>query len=117
MTKAILQTYDSINNNIRIINSVFIVGCFLLAGLYIASVFSVISKTVTLQKIESKISVLSGDVNNLDSEYLSIAGKITPDNLLDYGMTKGQVNEYITRSVEVKIGISNSLNHVALNER
>lgn len=117
MTKAIAQTYDSINNNIRLINSVLIVGCFLLICLYVANVFSVISKTVTLQKTDSKISLLSGDVNNLDSEYLSLSGKITPDNLLEYGMTKGQVSEYISKSVNIKIGISNGYNHVALNER
>jgi len=117
MTKAIAKTYDSIHDNIKLINCVFVVGCLLLVLLYVFSIFSVISKTVALQKIESQISILSDDVNSLDSVYLSLAGKITPDNLSDFGMTKGQVSEYITRSVSYRLSLLNNFNHVALNER
>lgn len=111
MTKAISQV---INENIIIINFAFIFASFLLILFYVVNVFSVVSKTVTLQKIENKISLLNSNVNNLDSEYLALSGKITPDNLSEFGMKKGQVSQYITRSVAV-LG---STNHVALvNER
>lgn len=111
MTKAIAQTYNILNENLKIVNYVFLTGCFLIILLYVISIFSVVSKTVALQKIEAKISLLSSNVNNLDSEYLAFSLKISPDSLSDYGMSKGQVSEYITRSKIVS-------NHVALrNER
>jgi hypothetical protein len=118
MTKAIAQTYSVLHENVKLINYVFVVACLLLVSLYVMNIFSVVSKTVSLQKVESKISLLSSSVNNLDSEYLALSGKITPDNLSEFGMTKGQVSEYITRSVGVKLGIASDFNHVALvNER
>lgn len=115
MTKVIA---GMMNENLKIINISLFFGCLLLIGLYAISVFSVVSKTVVLQKIESKISVLSGDINDLDSEYLSISGNISQDDLSNFGMTKGRVSEYISRSNGVAVGITSDSNHVALiNER
>jgi hypothetical protein len=49
---------------------------------------------------------------------LSISGNINPDNLEEYGMTKGEVSEYISKVPLLKIGLNDKSNHVALrNER
>jgi hypothetical protein len=117
MTKAIAQTYNTLHDNVKLINYVLLLACLLLVSLYVMNIFRVVSRTVSLQKVESKISLLSSSVNNLDSEYLALSGKITPDNLSDFGMTKGKVSEYITRSAGSKLGFVNDFNHVALNER
>lgn len=118
MTKAIAETYNVLNENIKLINISLLFGCLFLLCFYAVSVFSVVSKTVVLQKIESKISMLSGDINNLDSEYLSLSSNISLDDLSNHNMIKGKVTEYIPRSNGVASGITADSNIVALvNER
>ncbi len=118
MTKAIVQTYNIFNENVRIVTSAFVIGILILTFIYSINLFTVISNTVAFQKTEAKMSALGSSVDELDSEYLSISGNINPDNLEEYGMTKGEVSEYISRIPVLKIGINDQSNHVALrNER
>lgn len=118
MTKAIIKTYDSIQNNLRLINYVFISACLLLLVWYSFSIFSIISKTVAVQKIETEINILNNKINDLDSEYLALTDRINLDKLSDFGMKKGQVSQYITRTANPIIGLMEDYNHVALvNER
>jgi len=41
---------------------------------------------------------LAGTVQRLDSEYLELSSKVTPDNLKAYGFSQGQVSAYISRT-------------------
>lgn len=118
MTKAISQTYSRLNDNVKIISYTFLIGCLILVFIYSLNLFKVISNTVALQKTESKMSELSSSVDELDTQYLSLSGNINPDNLDAYGMTKGTVSVYISKSAVLKIGSADQFNHVALrNER
>ncbi len=118
MTKAIAQTYNKINENIKIISYVFLISSLFLVFIYSMNLFKVISNTVSYQKIEAKMSVLSSSVDELDSQYLSLSSNINPDNLSSYGMTKGVVSLYISKTPVLKIGVADQFNHVALrNER
>lgn len=118
MTKAITQTYSKLNENIKIISYSFLVGCLMLVVLYSVSLFKVILNTVAVQQIESQMTILSSSVDQLDSEYLTLSGNINPDNLSDFGMTKGKVSMYISKVPVLKIGFADQFNHVALrNER
>lgn len=113
MTKAIANTYDLIGENLKRINHVFLGACLFLIILYAFNIFSVISRTVALQKVEAQISTLGSSVNNFDSEYLHLSGRITPDNLTAYGMSQGKVSEYITRLSGSNLGVAENFNHVA----
>jgi len=118
MTKAIAQTYNIFNENIRIISYSFIFGSLVLICIYALSIFSIISSTVALQKVEAKITVLNSSVNQLDSQYLVLSGTINPDDFSQYGMTKGTVSQYISRSASFKFGMFDQFNQVAfINER
>jgi hypothetical protein len=114
MTKAIAKTYDTINENMMKMTYVMLAACLLLVLIYVVNIFSVISKTVALQRVESQITAISSSVDNLDSQYLNLSGRITPDNLSAYGMTQGKVSAYIARSNGVELGFATNLNHVAL---
>lgn len=114
MTKAIAQTYDVINENMMKVSYVAIAACLLLVLIYVINIFSIISKTVALQRVESEIIALSSNVDNLDSQYLNLSGRITPDNLSAYGMTQGKVSAYIARSNDAKLGVATNNSHVAL---
>ncbi len=118
MTKTIEKTYNILNDNVRIINYMVLICCFALAFVYAINIFSLISKTVALQKVEASIANLASGINELDSRYLSLSGDITPDNLVAYGMIRSQVSEYIPRKSESKLSLGEEFNHVALtNER
>jgi hypothetical protein len=118
MTKAIAQTYNVFNENVRVITYAFLIGSMLLAFVYSINLFAVISNTVAYQKSQAKMVELGSSVDELDTLYLSISGNINPDNLEEYGMTKGEVSEYITKAPLLKIGLNDQSNHVALrNER
>ena len=115
MTKAIVQTYDVISDNVMRISFTLFVACFFFAILYVVNVFSVISKTVALQSVEAKISALGSDVDSLDAQYLALSGKITPDNLNAHGMSQGNVSEYIAKADASHLGIAKNFNHVAIS--
>lgn len=116
MTKTIVKTYGVINDYIRLICQAFLIGCLFLIAIYSFHLFSLISKTVAMEKIESEFSSLSGSIDSLDEQFLALSGKITPDNISQYGLSKGKVSQYISRST--KIGVLENANHVALiNER
>ncbi len=118
MTKAIAQTYSKFNENIRIFSYTFLIGCLIMVLIYSLSLFKVISNTVLIQKTEAKMTELSSSVDELDSQYLSLSGNINPDNLNDYGMTKGKVSMYISKVPVLKIGYKDQFNHMAFrNER
>lgn len=115
MTKAIAQTYNAVHENLRRISIAFFVACLFLVFIYAINIFSVVSRTVSLQKVQTQIATIGSSVDSLDSEYLALSGKITPDNLNDYGMSQGKVSEYITKTTgKIDLGVASNINHVAL---
>ncbi len=117
MTKTIAQTYTIVNQNVKLLSYAFLAGCLIMACVYVSSLFQVISNTVGVQHIESKMAVLSSNVDQLDSQYLNISGNLGPDTLQKYGLELGKVSFYISKAQFDKIGFASN-NHVALrNER
>lgn len=96
--RAISHTYDILKEYRVKITYVLLGSCFFLTFLYVLNVYKVISDTVSLQRMESEVTVLQGKVNELDAEYLALSSKVTPDKLSMYGMRQGKVSEYITKS-------------------
>ncbi|MEA2715519.1 MAG: hypothetical protein QOG91_547 [Candidatus Parcubacteria bacterium] len=98
MIKAISQTYRFAQEYRRQITCVLVIACAVFAYVYAVNIYRVISHTVALEKIEKEAASLSGAVGLLDSEYLDLSSKITPDNLKAYGFSEGQVSAYISRT-------------------
>ena len=97
MTKALAQTYTTAIYYRTQISTVLMAACLLFALIYAVNIYSTISHTVSLQHIQSQEASLSRAVEGLDSQYLGYSSKITPDSLHSYGLTAGQVSEYISR--------------------
>lgn len=99
MTKAIAETYNTFHENRIRISLVLMAASIVMAMLYIINVYSVISHTVAIQKMNSQIAITERTVEGLDSKYLALSSKITPDSLGSYGMSQGKVTEYIAKNV------------------
>ena len=101
MTKAIAQTYGTAREyRLQIMYAVLAV-CALLVIAYAVNVYSVISHTVALQKVQAETSALTSDTEKLDSQYLGLSRTVTPDNLRKYGLQEGQVSAYISRTASL----------------
>jgi hypothetical protein len=97
MTKAIIQTYELANEYRAKITLGLFGACILMIIFYILNVYGVISHTVALKGIEGRATVLSGEINRLDSRYLALSSAVTPDQLSAYGLSAGNVSAYIVR--------------------
>ena len=105
MTKALAQTYTTAIHYRTQISTVLMAACLLLAFIYAANIYSTISHTVTLQHIQTQEASLGSAVESLDSQYLVLSSKITPDALHAYGLSAGQVSAFINRpSASRRIG-------------
>jgi len=68
------------------------------ALLYSVSLYSVISNTVAIQRVHGQTQSLNTLVKELDTSYLKLSSKITPDTLHAYGLEEGQVSFFISRN-------------------
>lgn len=94
MTKAIA---NQIHEYRAYITMVILGACFITAAFYGYNLYSLVSKTVSINKIESKAAALASTINDLDSKYLKLSSEITPDALSQYGLEPGVVAVYITK--------------------
>jgi hypothetical protein len=69
--------------------------------LYAVNIYKVISRTVALESVEKQIASLTTSVDGLDSQYLGLTSKISPDTLSDYGLSQGQVSVFISRTTSL----------------
>jgi len=76
-------------------------GCFLGVLVYGFNIYSIVTHTVALREIEEQTATLANSVQILDTRYLEISGKITPDTLRAHGFSQGVVSEYISRAASL----------------
>jgi hypothetical protein len=62
------------------------------------SLYSLIENTVATQNVQKEISALNSDVQKLDTTYLELSSKVTPDSLKAFGLHQEKVSFFITRS-------------------
>ncbi len=77
---------------------VLIATCAVTGMFYAINLYSVISSTVALQHLGTESRTLTGQIETLDSQYLKLSSAITPDTLDAYGLKKGEVSFFISRS-------------------
>jgi hypothetical protein len=101
MTKAIAQTYKTTHEYSREINAALIAACALFLMIYSLNVYRVVSRTVALKSVENQTATLTTAVDGLDSQYLQLTSKLSPDTLHDYGLSQGQVSAFISRTTSL----------------
>jgi hypothetical protein len=101
MTKALAQTYNIANEHKKRLAYAMIFGCLFLVFIYAMNLYRVISRTVAIQDVNTQTVALAKSVDGLDSRYLELASQATPDKLSEYGMTQGEVTEYISRTASL----------------
>jgi len=101
MTKTIANIYNITSNYRTVFTYMLLFGCFLMVLIYALNVYRVITTTVSVQKIENETALLHGSVEKLDSKYLELSSRITPDTLSAHGFVPGNVSAYISRNVSV----------------
>ena len=101
MTKAIAHTY-SITREYQAFLTYTLVGfCLLSALIYGINLYSVITHTVALQKIEKQIATVLSSVQILDAKYISLSSGITKEMAKNYGLRETGVSAYINRTVSL----------------
>ncbi|MDE2037927.1 MAG: hypothetical protein KGI69_01725 [Patescibacteria group bacterium] len=98
MTKTIARTYDTAFENRSRITAILLSACLFMALFYAYDVYSVVSKTVALEKVSRQTTAVSGAISALDGSYIALLGSVTPDALGAYGLEAGQVAAYIPLS-------------------
>jgi protein involved in ribonucleotide reduction len=98
MTKAIAQTYDLARAYRANISYLLLVGCAMLLCFYAFNVYSLVRHTVALQNVNHDIASISGDLSELNTQYLTLTDSITPESMQKFGMVPAQVSEYISRN-------------------
>ena len=101
MTQAITRTYNITHEYRRQITTTLLAVCVVLTLLYAVNLYQVISRTVSLQRVNAQVAALDVAVQALDTQYLGISSKITPDILRAYGFDQGQVSAFISRTASL----------------
>jgi len=97
MTKAIALTYTAAKDFRAEIAYVALAACVGMALVYGFNLYKVIDQTIALRTVQSQEVALQSSLSGLNTQYLDLSSKITPDSLRQYGFSQGQVAEYITR--------------------
>lgn len=101
MTRAIAHTYRIVHEYRRYITSALFAMCMFLIMSYAVNLYSLISHTIALQRINSEQMSLDSAVQALDTKYISVSRKITPDTLQEYGFKQGKVTAFISRTTSL----------------
>ena len=101
MTKTIVKTYTVASEYRKQISYIILCACLVLVAYYAYSIYSVISRTVDLQKVQTEIAIVNKNIEGLDSKYLELSSQITPDGLGTFGFHEGKVSAYISRTVSL----------------
>ena len=101
MTKVLAQTYRIAETHQRHITLALLAACAFSVLIYALNVYRVISHTVALEAIQKQTTTISSSVDALDTEYLGLSSKASPDTLKDYGFEQGQVSAFISRTTSL----------------
>lgn len=84
MTLKTLQTLDSDQSYKRLVQAMF-AGLLLLVGLYIYGVMAIVIDAAAREKTLAATEELASQVSTLESQYVTLSGKVTLDLALAQG--------------------------------
>ncbi|MDE2040857.1 MAG: hypothetical protein KGI59_00500 [Patescibacteria group bacterium] len=96
MTRALERTYDLAQEYRMQMACLMLGACALIIFIYAWNVYSVISHTVAIEKMQKNIAALSAQVDAVDQAFLQLSSKASPDALAAHGLSEGQVTAYIS---------------------
>lgn len=101
MTKAIAQTYNVVHSHRIGLTYGLMAGCLLAILMYGLNIYSLVSRSIAIQHVKSEISTVSTAVSVLDSQYLTLSSRVTPEAMKLGGWSQGHVTEYIDKSASL----------------
>lgn len=101
MTKVIAITYTKAREYQAFLNYSLIGFCLLSALIYGMNLYSVITHTVALQKVEKQIATVENSVQTLDAKYIQLSSQVTKEMAKNYGLHEAPVSAYINRNVSL----------------
>lgn len=101
MTQILTKTYSLAEENRITITKTLLLGSILMILMYAYNMYAVITKTVASQNLDKQVAQLEGSVQKLDSEYINLSNKITPEMAKEYGLEQPAVSAYISRTKSV----------------
>jgi len=111
MTKAITFTYNIAQENFRQITAILLGLCLVMTLGYAINIYRVVSQTVALKHVAAETAAVNSTLQQLDTQYASVTGKITPDVLAKYGFTTEGSNEKTFISRTASLGRVSSAGH------
>jgi hypothetical protein len=101
MTKVITRTYSLTKEYQSLLIGTLFIGCIVSAVLYAFNIYSIVTKTVAVGKIEAQTASVEKTVQVLDTQYILLSNKITPEMAKSYGLHEGVVSAYIPRTTSL----------------
>jgi len=98
MNKIIAHTYSQTNKFRAYITYALFGICALSMIAYVFNIYTVISHSVALQQTETNIAKVSETIQKLDTQYIGLSNRITPELVRAHGMSEGKVTSYISRN-------------------
>ncbi len=98
MKKTITSIYGPIHEYRSNIVHTLLFGSLFLAVFYAFNIYSIVSHTVAIEKIESRVTTLQSSVQKLEAQYISLSNKITPEMINHFGLHESKVSAYIERT-------------------
>ena len=98
MNKIIARTYNHTNEFRAHITYALFGMCAVLMIAYVFNMYTVISHSVALQQAETNIAKVSETIVKLDTQYIGLSNRITPELVRARGMSEGKVASYISRT-------------------
>lgn len=103
MTKIIAQTYKYTYEYKAYINYALLILSMAMVMFYILNIYKVISTSVAVGQAETHLSQLENEVQSLDSKYIELSNRITPELVHSKGMIEGTVTSYISRTTSLGV--------------
>ena len=103
MNKIIARTYNHTNEFRAHITYALFGMCAVLMIAYVFNMYTFISHSVALQQAETDIAKVSETIVKLDTQYIGLSNRITPELVRARGMSEGKVASYISRTTSLGV--------------
>lgn len=97
MTKIISNTCVNAYDNRLYITKILLAFSVFMAIVYAFNMYSTIKYTLAAENIEKAATSLEASVQDLDTKYIELSNKISPEMAKKYGLHQGEVTAYISK--------------------
>ncbi len=98
MTKIIAKTYNLADENRQRITYALLIACAAMFVFYGMNLYATVSRTVALEKLSAQTKTVEDSVRTLDTQYIALSSKITPEAAKEFGLKEVAVSAFIDRT-------------------